>query len=84
MRLLDGDRFDDDASSAEKSIALTACVRPNLTFNDDAELDEICGTHQAAVGPVDKLGVEDGFGFPEKDGGKRGSVKDHLGRPCWS
>lgn len=51
MRLLDGDRFDGDASFAEKSIALTACVWPNLTFNDDAELDEICGTHQAAVGP---------------------------------
>ena len=33
VRLLDGHRFDDDASSAEKSIALAASVRPNLTFN---------------------------------------------------
>jgi hypothetical protein len=33
VRLLDRDRFDDDASSAEKSIALAASVRPNLTFN---------------------------------------------------
>ena len=70
VRLLDGDGFDDNAGSAEKSVALTASVRANLTFNDDGELDEVCGTHQAAVGAVDELGVEGGFGFSEKDGGK--------------
>jgi hypothetical protein len=81
VRLLDGDRFDDNAGSAEKGIALTASVRPYLTFNDDGELDEVCGTHQAAVRAVDELGVEGGFGFPEKDGDKCLSVQDHLGRP---
>jgi hypothetical protein len=60
---------------------LTASVRPNLTFNDDGELDEICGTHQAAVGAVDELGLEGGFGFPEEDGDQCRSVQDHLGRP---
>jgi hypothetical protein len=30
MRLLDGERFDNDAGSAEKNIALTASVGPDL------------------------------------------------------
>jgi hypothetical protein len=33
------------------------------------------------VGVVDQLNVEGGVGFPKKDGGERGSVQDHLGRP---
>ncbi len=57
--------------SAEKSTALTAHVGANLTFHRHGELDEVGRTHQAAVGPVDELGVEGSFGFPEKDGGKR-------------
>src|SRR5271157_5988650 len=66
MRLLNGERFDDDVGSAEKSITLTAGVRPNLAFNDDGEFNKVCGAHQAAVGVVDKLGVEGDFGFPKK------------------
>ncbi len=46
--------------------ALTASVRPDLTINRHGEIDEICGTYQATVGAVDELGVEGGFGFPEK------------------
>jgi hypothetical protein len=30
---------------------------------------------------VDELSVEGRFGFPKKDGGERGGVQDHLGRP---
>jgi len=45
---------------------LTAGVWPNLAFNDDGELKEVCGADQAAVGVVDELGVESGFGFPKK------------------
>ena len=56
----------DDAGSANKNIALTASVRSNLTFNDDRELKEVCGAYQAAVGGMDKLGEESGFGFPKK------------------
>jgi hypothetical protein len=37
MRLFDGERFDDDVSSAEKDVTLTAGVWPNLAFNDDGE-----------------------------------------------
>jgi len=81
VRLLDGERFDDDVSSAEKNITLTAGVWPNLAFNDDGELKEVCGAHQTMVGVVDELNVEGGVGFPKKDGGERGSVQDHLGRP---
>ena len=81
MRLLDGERFDDDVSSAEKNITLTAGVWPNLAFNDDGELKEVCGAHQTMVGVVDELNVEGGVGFPKKDGSERGSVQDHLGRP---
>ena len=55
MRLLDGARFDDDVGSAEKNITLTASVWPNLAFNDDGELKEVCGAHQTAVG------VREGF-----------------------
>ena len=66
VRLLDGERFDDDAGSANKNIALTASVRSNLTFNDDRELKEVCGAYQAAVGGMDELGEESGFGFPKE------------------
>ena len=60
---------------------MTAGVWPNLAFNDDRELKEICGAYQAAVGVVGELGVKGGFGFPKKDGGERRGVQDHLGRP---
>lgn len=66
VRLLDGERFDDDAGSAEKNIALTAGVHPDLSFNDDGELNEVCRTHQAAVGPANEFGVVRSFGFAEK------------------
>ena len=71
MRLLDGEGFDDDASSAEKNIALAACIRSNLTFNDDGELKEVCGAHHAKVSGVDELDEVSGFGFPKKDGSER-------------
>jgi hypothetical protein len=45
MRLLDGERLDNDIGSAEKNITLTACVWPNLAFNDDGEFKEVCGAH---------------------------------------
>jgi predicted RNase H-like HicB family nuclease len=81
VRLLDRYRFDDDAGSAEKYIALTAGVRSNLGFDDDGEFQEICGADQAAISGVDELGEQSGFGLPEKDGGERGGIQNHLGRP---
>ncbi len=74
MRLLDRERFDDDACPAEKNIALTASVRPNLTFNNDGELKEACSAHPAAVGGVDELDEESGLGFSKKDCRKRGGI----------
>ena len=40
MCLLDSERFNDDACSAEKNIALTASVRSDLAFDDDGESQE--------------------------------------------
>ena len=83
VRLLNCDGFDDDVRSPEKSIALTACVWSDLTFNDDGKFNKVCGTHQTVVGTVDKLNVAGGFRFPKKDGGKGRGIQDQLGRP-WS
>src|ERR1019366_6862560 len=58
MRLLDSERFDDDAGPAEKSIALTASVRSDLTFDHDREFQEACGAHPAVVGGVGELDEE--------------------------
>jgi hypothetical protein len=52
MRLLESERFDADTGSAKKDITLTACVWPNLAFNDDREFNEVCSAHQVAVGVV--------------------------------
>jgi hypothetical protein len=40
VRLLDRERIDDNAGSGNKNIALTASVRPNLSFEGNAELRE--------------------------------------------
>src|ERR1035441_7390572 len=70
VRLLNGYRFKHNAGPAEKSIALTTGVGANLTFNNHAQLDEVRRTHQAAVGAMNKLGVEGGVSFPEKNSGQ--------------
>lgn len=84
VRLLNAEKLDDDAGSTKKNIALAAGIRPNLSFNDDGELNEIGGADEAAIGVVDEFGVERGFRFPKNDGGERRGVEDHLGRPCSS
>jgi len=55
MRLLDSERFDDNACPAEKNIALAASVRSDLTFDHDGELQEARSAHPAAIGGVDEL-----------------------------
>jgi hypothetical protein len=74
VRLLDGERFDDDACPAEKHIALAADFRPGLPLNDYGELQKGPGTDETTVGLVDEPGVGIGFGFPEQNGDKRGGV----------
>ena len=64
-----------------KKVTLTTRVGPNLTFNDDGELEEVCCADQALVGVVDELGVMSGFWLPKKDSGERRGIEDHLGRP---
>ena len=56
MRLFDRKGFDEDARPAEKHIALAACLRPELLFNDDGEFQEIRGADQGAIGGVDQFG----------------------------
>ena len=48
-----------------------------------ARIKELCGAHQAAVGVVDELGVEGGFGFPKKDGGERGGCPGSFGKTAF-
>ncbi len=43
MRLLDGERFEDDVGSAEKSTTWTTGVCPNLAFNEDGEFNKVRG-----------------------------------------
>jgi hypothetical protein len=38
VRLLDGERLDDDACPAEKHVTLAGDFRPSLALNDDGEL----------------------------------------------
>ena len=81
VSLLHGERLDDYAGPAEKNLALTRGIGPNLAFNHDGEFQEVRGANEAAVSLVNELSLDGRFGFTEKDGGQRGSVEDHLGRP---
>jgi len=82
--VLDGEWFYEDTRPAEKHIALATGIRPDLTFNHYAEFDEVGNADQAAIRVMNELSVAGGFGLPEKDGSKRGSVQNHFGRPCSS
>jgi hypothetical protein len=82
VRLLDGERLDDDTCPAEKHIALAGDFRPRQALNDYGELKKATGTDETPVGVMDEPGVYVGFGFPEQNRDKRGRVQDHFGRPC--
>lgn len=57
MRLLDGERLDEDDGPAEKCIALPDGVRADLAFNDHAEFQEVSGADHAAVRVMNELRV---------------------------
>jgi len=52
MRLLNRYWFDRDSSSLKKDIALTAGIQPDLTLNDDGELNKIRGADPGVLGVV--------------------------------
>lgn len=66
VRLLDGERLDEDAGPAEKHVALAKYNCPDLAFENDGEFQEVYGADQAAVRIMNDLRVTDGLGFAEK------------------
>jgi hypothetical protein len=65
VRLLYGERLNDDASPAEKHIALERDFRPGLAFDDYGDFEKAPGTDETTTGIMDEPRVSVGVGFSE-------------------